>query len=189
MARSIDVAQVIYNRLGWVDAWCLQKLTYYVQAWSLGWYGHSIIEDEFQAWKDGPVEPKLFRENRYGRASQHATTLPNANVGALSEPELALIDAVLCFYGTFSAETLIKRTHAEGPWLVARAGLEPQDPATVPISQHEMKKHYALAEARGEEGPVRPFISPRDYQPEEVEQLLEASRVRWEKALAILADR
>ena len=37
MATAVDVAQVIYNKLGWVDAWKLEKLTYYCQAWSLGW--------------------------------------------------------------------------------------------------------------------------------------------------------
>ena len=65
MATTIDVAQYIYNKLGWIDSGRLMKLTYNSRAWSLGWFGRSIVVEEFQAWSDGPVEPNLHSENKY----------------------------------------------------------------------------------------------------------------------------
>lgn len=41
----------------------LQKLLYYIQAWSLAIRGRIFFEGEFQAWVHGPVSPTLY--NRF----------------------------------------------------------------------------------------------------------------------------
>ena len=139
MATAVDVAQVIYNKLGWVDAWKLEKLTYYCQAWSLGWYGRPLVSNEFQAWKDGPVEPDLYRENKYQRSEKTSTVLPGADVEAIGDEAEKIIDAVIAFYGDKTSDELIELTHSERPWIVARGQMGPEANANEPISQLEMK--------------------------------------------------
>ena len=48
MGTSVAVAQAICDRLGLVDAGRLQKLTYYCQAWSLGWFGRPLFAQDLK---------------------------------------------------------------------------------------------------------------------------------------------
>ena len=45
----LDVGQYIYDKLGKIDPWRLQKLTYYAESWSLAWDGESLFPEGFQA--------------------------------------------------------------------------------------------------------------------------------------------
>lgn len=185
MGTAIDVAQYIYNKQGWVDAWRLAKLTYYSQAWSLGWFGRSMITEEFQAWADGPVEPKLHSENKYNRSSATSTSLPSANFDRLSDSDKAVIDSVLDFYGKLSKEELIEKTHAETPWQEARRGEVDGAPSKNPLSQSTMKTFYALQEIQGEAVPTRPKQQQRSLGPSREKLMSTASR--WKTALDLLA--
>src|SRR5699024_1695919 len=125
-------------------------------AWSLGWFGRSIVVEEFQAWSGGPVEPNLHSENKYHRSSPTSTNLPSADVGRLSDADKAIIDSVLDFYGSFTKQKLIDQTHAEPPWTEARAGVEDRDRSKAPLSQSSRKTFYALQEIQDISVPVRP---------------------------------
>lgn len=156
MTDVVDVGQYIYNKLGWIDSWRLQKLTYYVEAWSLAWDGHSAFENDFEAWPDGPVSRKLYRENKYG-AGMMGSTIPGANADALSDRTRAVIDAVLSRYGAMSKGELIDQTHAEDPWIEARGGLPPEAPSNTRLSERSMRRYYARqAILRGEHSPTPP---------------------------------
>lgn len=185
MATAIDAAQCIYNKQGWVDAWRLAKLTYYSQAWSLGWYGRSMNTEEFQAWADGPVEPKLHSENKYNRSNQWSTVLPSADIDRLSDSDKAVIDSVLDFYGNLTKDELIEQTHAESPWQEARRGVAEGAPSKNPLSQSAMKAVYAIQEIQGGAVPIRPKRmqhvsgSSRDK--------LMSTANRWKTALNLLA--
>ena len=189
MPTAVDVAQVIYNKLGWVDARKLGKLTYYCQAWSLGWYGRPLFSNEFQAWADGPVEPDLYRENKYLRSEKNSTELPGADVRTIGDDEERIIEAVIAFYAHKTSRELTELTLSERPWIVAHGQMGPDAKTDEPISQLEMKKFYALQEARGAEGPSRPALSVQQFTDAELHQRLRASAERWKGALEILADR
>ncbi|MCQ4611800.1 Panacea domain-containing protein [Corynebacterium sp. CCUG 51687] len=188
MATSIDVAQYIYNKMGWMDAWKLAKLTYYVQAWSLGWFGKPLFAEEFQAWADGPVEPKLHTENRYCRRGITDTQLPSSDVSRLTAQDIETIDAVLDFYGGFTKEELINRTHSEMPWLKARAGLAAGERSRNPVSQSSMRRFYADQELKKVDGPCRPRMLVHGNHDQTRAQFRGAVE-RWETALTILATR
>ncbi|HAT1504288.1 Panacea domain-containing protein [Corynebacterium striatum] len=188
MATAIDVAQYIYDKKGWVDAWRLAKLTYYSQAWSLGWFGRPMVAEEFQAWTDGPVEPNLHAENRYHRSAPMSPALPSAEVSKLSAEDRAIIDAVLEYYGNFSKSELIALTHAEQPWLEARQGLPDWAPSRNPLSQSTMRRFYAVQEMKGVDVPKRPKIGKMSSAVETQERMLGAT-ARWAGALELLAGR
>ncbi|MGR6901617.1 Panacea domain-containing protein [Glutamicibacter sp. BSL13] len=156
MAKIIDVAQYIYDRKNqWVDAWVLQKLTYYAKAWSLAWDGDPIFDEGFQAWKDGPACSELHRVNKYEK-HPFSTRIPDANVEALSPRQKAVVDSVLSFYGSMTKEQLIERTHAERPWLEARGNLPETAPSKNSLREETMKSTYVLQSLRGSDVPVAP---------------------------------
>ena len=45
----------------------LQKLCYYAKAWYLAIYDSNLIEEQFEAWVHGAVQPRLYQEYKaYG---------------------------------------------------------------------------------------------------------------------------
>lgn len=144
MAKIIDVAQYIYDQKNqWVDAWVLQKLTYYVKAWSLAWDGDPIFEEDFQAWRDGPVCAELHRVNKYEKPAL-STAIPGANTRNLSSRQMAVIDSILGFYGSMNRQQLIDLTHSERPWREARGDLPDGSSSTNLLREDIMKSTYVM---------------------------------------------
>ncbi|MGO3069707.1 Panacea domain-containing protein [Corynebacterium casei] len=188
MATTIDVAQYIYNKLGWIDSCRLMNLTYYSQAWILGWYGRSMVSEEYQAWSDGPVEPNLHSENKYHRSSPTSTNLPSADIERLSDADKAVIDSVLDFYGSFSTHELNELVKTESPWQDARAGVADGEPSKNPLSQSSLKAFYALQEIQDISVPIRPNTYGQ-HSFDDTRHKLFSTAARWRTALALLAER
>lgn len=143
MARAVDVARFILEQLGSMPAMKLQKLVYYSHAWHLVWEDTSLLTDEsIEAWANGPVVRELYREHRL----QFIVDLNSFSGDStrLTEPERSSIQAVIHFYGHMSAHELSQLTHREDPWRVARerAGLQPGQRGTEPITDAEMAEYY-----------------------------------------------
>ena len=64
MANVYDVAKYVLKKLGSMPTMKLQKEVYYCQAWSLGWDGKPLFDEDFQAWANGPVCPELFSRHK-----------------------------------------------------------------------------------------------------------------------------
>lgn len=189
MVDVLDVGQYIYDKLGWVDSWKLQKLTYYVEAWSLAWDGKTVFENDFEAWPDGPVSRKLFRENKYS-AGPMARVLPGAETGRLSERDRAVIDAVLDFYGSKTKRELIDATHLEQPWNDARGDLPATAHCTFRLSTPTMRSYYTKVAVLGEIGPTPP--APSNAQcvtATEALRIADNEATRWRGTLDWLATR
>lgn len=156
MATVLDVAQRIYDQLGWIDAWKLQKITYYANSWSLAWDGDALFDDAMQAWADGPVSPELYRVNRYARKHQLAPELPNADVNNLTLRQQGVIDVVAAYYGGKSREELIQATHAELPWITARGSLSPGAQCSTPLDAGVTRRAFTLMDQMGGDIPCPP---------------------------------
>ncbi|ORA07760.1 Panacea domain-containing protein [Mycobacterium arosiense] len=187
---AVDVAQYVYDRLGWVDAWRLEKLVYFAQAWHLAWDGRPLFDEDFEAWPDGPVERNLHRVNKYYRDHHVSTTLPGASRDTLDAHARAIIDAVLAYYGRIPRAQLIELTHADSPWLHARGDLPPTAPSSMTLSKAEMRRCYTEKVVAGARDiPAAPaaeagVVSAAGYGDAVTYQLS-----RWSGALALLADR
>lgn len=92
----------------------LQKLVYYVQAYSLGIWGVPFIEEAFEAWQHGPVCRKLYNHyKKYG-----AKTIPKeeCDTSIFSAQEEGFLEEVYEHMGQFSAYKLRAISHSEQPW-------------------------------------------------------------------------
>lgn len=117
----------------------LQKLVYYAQAWSLALLGHSLIEEDFQAWAHGPCLPSLWQ--RFGNCGWEALPEPDS-VPDLPENVRELLGEVLEVYGNLSAKYLEELVCNEDPWTEARDGLPPEMRSENIISKQTMADYY-----------------------------------------------
>jgi uncharacterized phage-associated protein len=143
VANVYSVARYIRERLGAFDAWKMQKLAYYVQAWSLVWRGGPAFAERIEAWRDGPVCPDLREAEQ--RAGDRIRSAP-----MLSPEDRAHVDRVLEAYGGLSSSDLVKRSHDERPWCDARGDLPADARSSNEITHASMSSFYAAQWAEAE---------------------------------------
>lgn len=119
----------------------LQKLLYYVQAWSLVFNDEALFKDEIQAWVHGPVVPQIYQSYKHigaGSIQGNSLALP-----ALEKRQSNVLQVVLSTYGSKDGRFLESLTHSEKPWIKARLGLTATDKSNRKISLRDMKSFYA----------------------------------------------
>ena len=141
MAHVNDVATYILERQGRMTTMKLHKLLYYCQAWHLVWDEEPLFEDRIEAWRDGPVVPRVYELHR-GKFQISEPPGPG-DPADLEKNEIETIDAVLTAYGDSPAYELSRLTHEEGPWLDARGDRPPDDRSYSEITPTAMYEYYS----------------------------------------------
>ena len=132
------------NGCGAMTTMKLQKLAFYSQAESLARRGHPLFDEDFQAWRGGPVCRELYAQHR-GKFLIREGELPvNDCEKTLSEEEKQTIDAVCAVLSSRTGNELSIRTHAESPWKIARGDLPPSAPCSTIISKKQFKNIMPL---------------------------------------------
>ena len=139
MAKVTDVAQYILGKTGEITKWKLQKLVYYAQAWHLVWDDEPLFEDEFQAWRTGPVCVALHQRHN----GEYRISTIGGDGRRLTDSERETIDVVVDVYAKFEGQELANLTYTEQPWQDARIGLAEDDKGSQVISHDAMKRFYA----------------------------------------------
>ena len=114
MLTVFDVATYILSKKGRMSTMKLQKLCYYAQAWSLVWDDKPLFNEDFYAWKNGPVCPELFFRTQ-GQFSVDSND-EDGDCSKITDQQRATIDSILNFYGDRDAQWLSQLTHLEDPW-------------------------------------------------------------------------
>jgi uncharacterized phage-associated protein len=122
----------------------LQKLLYFVKAFSLGVFeGDPVFEGECQAWAYGPVFPGIYSKYKeYGNYLIPKLDLPEDFFERFSSENKAVIDYVLANLGRLNGKVLMDITHKESPWNDARSGLLPYESSANIISDSSIKEYY-----------------------------------------------
>ena len=141
MGTVFDVARYILEHTGAISTWKLQKLCYYAQAWSLAWTGSPLFNEDFEAWRNGPVCPELFHRHK-GMFKADASIVSDANVNALTDDERDTIDTVLRDYGDMEPHELRAQSHVEAPWKDARGGIDSMASCNTVITKDAMGEYY-----------------------------------------------
>jgi uncharacterized phage-associated protein len=116
--NPVHLGQYLVNQFGHVPGGVtplkLQKLVYYVKAWSLV-DGAPLVDGTFVRWTHGPVNVPLYLHFKdHGRAPLQPVAL-----GPEHTPQGAardFVDFVGHSYAHFPAVALSKMTHDEAPW-------------------------------------------------------------------------
>lgn len=140
MVTVFDVAKYILEKQGSMSTWKLQKLCYYVQAWHYTWTEKRLVKEDFQAWRNGPVCPELFKIHQ-GKFMIDANDI-NGNPNNLTAEEKESVEVVLKDYGSMNPFELSSLTHSEEPWRSARGNLSADAPSNTVIKVESMGKYY-----------------------------------------------
>lgn len=139
MANVLDVATYILELRGEMTTWKLQKLVYYVQAWSLVWDDDAIFEEEITAWANGPVVRELYDAHK---GQFKVGNIPGGDPRNISANQKDSVGRVLDFYGPKSAQWLSDLTHMEDPWRRARVGLSDGERGNKIIPKQHLAEYY-----------------------------------------------
>lgn len=124
----------------------LQKLLYYLQAWSLGINKVRFLSCSFEAWVHGPVSRELYDRFKDIRSLYSFITekdVVNRNPEAsIAEEDIDFINYILDNYAGYSGAELESMTHKETPWLEARKGFLPMQSCTNVVSEETMRNYY-----------------------------------------------
>jgi uncharacterized phage-associated protein len=179
MTTAIDVASYINARTPqWLDNRKLQKLVYFSHAWALGWTGMPLVEGDFEAWSDGPVQRDLWVCQRY------AFVPPYAN--QLTQQQREVIDAVVDYYGEKSSTELVELSH-ESVWLDARGDLPPGASSRADLDHYKLRSYYVKQAIEGQ-GPKRKAVAA-PLAEDDVRERAQHIAERWKAGLDLLATK
>lgn len=117
----------------------LQKLCYYAKAWYLALYDHNLIEEQFQAWVHGAVQPALYQKYKsYGYGDIPKVT----DINGIPESFLSFAHEIYDSYGHLTGDELESINHQETPWIEARGACKPWESCSNEISEESMKSFY-----------------------------------------------
>ncbi|UMM08417.1 DUF4065 domain-containing protein [Gluconobacter frateurii] len=92
------------------------KLVYLAHGWMLGLYHRPLISERIEAWKYGPVIPRLYDVMRHFRSSPVTEVLPCGD-HIITDQEEDIIKQVYEIYGDLSGPALSRITHEKDtPW-------------------------------------------------------------------------
>jgi uncharacterized phage-associated protein len=120
----------------------LQKLLYYVQAWSLALHDKPLFDEDIQAWANGPVVKRVYQ----AFSDKGGTAIDPKDVHDpkdLTQEEQDFIGSVWESYKGYSAMSLRAMSHAEAPWIEARQGLNPAERSSNVITHASMKSYFS----------------------------------------------
>jgi len=117
----------------------LQKLCFYAKAWYLALYNINIINEPFEAWVHGAVQPDLYQKYKIYGFSYIPQVLDTSGI---PEEFLSFARDIYDSYGELDGDELEKLNHSEAPWINARHGLKPWQNSNEIISEDDMKAYY-----------------------------------------------
>lgn len=122
----------------------LQKLLYYVQAWSYGINKKPMFAGNFEAWIHGPVNREIydrFNPTKYLYSEISLEDCQNKDV-ALSPEDAEFVNFILENYLKYSGAELESLSHAEMPWVKTRGDLGVNERCDKVISSELMIECY-----------------------------------------------
>lgn len=137
------VAIYILNSKYEITNMSLQKLLYYVEAFTEVLLHKRLFDNRCEAWIYGPVYPEIY--NKYKSFGKAQIIIDEANLSdSLDSSITDIIDFVLSQFAIYNGVTLKDLSHAEAPWKNAHAGYAAKEHCTEQIS-HEAITDYFTA--------------------------------------------
>jgi uncharacterized phage-associated protein len=115
------------------------------------WDERSLFPEQIEAWTNGPVVPKLWRQSPY-HYILNAENIKDGDLARLDLDAKDTIVGVLDFYGKKSAQELSDLTHVEAPWRIARGSLPSDARASVRITDESIRQYYTSLARRQQTG-------------------------------------
>jgi len=97
----------------------LQKMCYYAKAWYLALNDINLIEENFEAWVHGAVQPELYQKYKvYGFGYIPLCT----DTQSIPEEFISFAKEIFDSYGDLDGDELEQLNHTEMPWIKQEEG-------------------------------------------------------------------
>jgi uncharacterized phage-associated protein len=155
MSAAVDIADRIVrlraDDIGVpIDPLSLEKHLFYAQSFWLVLSGRPLFDDEFEAWRNGPVVPEVYYAYRGFGSNQIIPA--TSRTRSLGDREVeAYIEEVVDFFGGYTAFQLARATHAEEPWKEVRDCVATGNSSGIVIPKAEMLRYYSLLISDGQD--------------------------------------
>jgi uncharacterized phage-associated protein len=120
-----------------------QKLAFFCHGWHLALNDAPLVDEEFEAWKLGPVLPSLYHTFKAFSSNPIPANHPIVQEQTPLDPgspSSALVDQVLAAYAPFTSAQLVTLSHtSDGPWY--QVWNDPSNPGT--ISNLAIQEYFA----------------------------------------------
>ena len=122
----------------------LQKLLYYIKGISCLFEEKTVISDPCEAWKFGPVFPKIYQKYKDFGNQMIENDLPEEYIETLlTIKERQIADYILDTFGIYNAWFLKDLTHMETPWKNAHEGVNANDICKNVIDDKEISDYFS----------------------------------------------
>lgn len=108
------ICSLIKQRKPEITNLMLQKLLYFIQAYSLVTTGRNAFDSKIEAWTYGPVIPEV-----YYKFKNNVNCYDNTEYKTLDEETKKIVEIVLKNLGNINPFTLVKKTHTYDTWINA----------------------------------------------------------------------
>jgi uncharacterized phage-associated protein len=137
-----------------IDPLSLEKHLFYAQSFWLVLSGRPLFDDEFEAWRNGPVVPEVY--DAYKGFGLNPIVPASGGTRSLGNREIeAYIDELVDFLGGYTAIQLSRATHAEDPWRKVREDIATRISSRTVISKTDMLRYYSRLISDGEDALCR----------------------------------
>ena len=136
--RASDVAKWFINEIH-PEPLKLQKLLYLAQGYSYAFYDGPLFMDDMEAWVHGPVVASVYHEYRDFSYNPILTTY---KVISFDEKALEVLNYVKNTYAKYDSKYLEEMTHNQEPWILGRAGLDPDERSDKTISKQNIANYF-----------------------------------------------
>lgn len=135
------VALYILNSRYEITNMSLQKLLYYIEAFSEILLKKRIFDNRCEAWMYGPVYPEIYEKYKSFGSSQILVDKIDLS-DSLSAEVREVIDYVLNQYAIYNGVTLKDLSHSEDPWKDAHEGYGEKEHCTEEISHEAIAEYF-----------------------------------------------
>ncbi|MFM7345764.1 MAG: Panacea domain-containing protein [Tagaea sp.] len=124
----------------------IQKMLYFVEGVHLALVNTPLFDEDFQAWKFGPVLPSVYRRfKRFGESKITLEVIDTKENGGLSESVVSIINMVYDIFSKFQPHELVGLTHLpDTPWDATRkeTGARDGENSEKPISTDKIAEWF-----------------------------------------------
>lgn len=135
---ALTIAKWIINKIH-PEPLKLQKLLYLAQGYSYAFYDRPLFQDEIEGWVHGPVVRTVY--NMF-REYQHNCININYEVEELSQDAEDVLNYVIVNFSKYDAKYLEELSHSQDPWILSRAGLDPDERSDKTISKESIANYF-----------------------------------------------
>lgn len=153
---ALYILQNFSHEAGGISHLKLQKLLYYVKAWSMV-ADEPVICDPFYKWDYGPANMEVWQ--KFKQFKSEPLPAPAGTLKKTDPDEKNLIDFIVENYIDFSPLALSSMTHSEAPWKnTPQDSIIPDDLIKAYYSKQLFANNFPLSDKK----PYYPVISDMD---------------------------